>query len=63
MLLLILSLLSRGAWIEIQAKFSELWKKARRSSHEERGLKSNVVQFKAAYNLSLLSRGAWIEIH
>ena len=57
-----MSLLSRGAWIEISVCRLHMRSQKRRSSHEERGLKSSLWLTSGAVPASLLSRGAWIEI-
>ena len=58
-----MSLLSRGAWIEIKLLSCFHAPSLSRSSHEERGLKSHdAMTFSNIMLESLLSRGAWIEI-
>ena len=56
------SLLSRGAWIEIIGVNYVMYDNIRRSSHEERGLKLQIIQKNIICLMSLLSRGAWIEM-
>ena len=58
----LLSLLSRGAWIEISSVFTVAIVSFCRSSHEERGLKLGMCMNAENRKPSLLSRGAWIEI-
>ena len=58
----LLSLPSRGAWIEIRI-IAKLWKLIKsRSPHGERGLKSPPMVEKKSVPQSLPSRGAWIEM-
>ena len=57
-----MSLLSRGAWIEIFNDGGYGWLSVSRSSHEERGLKSAFSMILINSFASLLSRGAWIEM-
>ena len=54
--------LTRGAWIEIPAKFNDLLLSESRTSHEVRGLKSALRSISIARSVSHLTRGAWIEI-
>ena len=57
-----MSLLTRGAWIEIFGGATINLLQFCRSSPEERGLKLKWLLFLVLYILSLLTRGAWIEI-
>ena len=59
---MILSLPSRGAWIEIGGAGSEPGWGARRSPHGERGLKLDASITALWGARSLPSRGAWIEM-
>ena len=56
------SLLTRGAWIEINCRGSVGNLQSGRSSPEERGLKYKEAFYKNQVTESLLTRGAWIEI-
>ena len=57
-----LSLPSRGAWIEIIVLAEDKVRRAGRSPHGERGLKSPLVNPPYWWSKSLPSRGAWIEM-
>ena len=56
------SLPSRGAWIEMRITEGEWWMQRCRSPHGERGLKLMDPNTLACPEQSLPSRGAWIEI-
>ena len=58
----VLSLPSRGAWIEICMLNAMPYGKQSRSPPGERGLKCSATNPKLAPEMSLPSRGAWIEM-
>ena len=58
----LLSLPSRGAWIEIRSEFAAYSRPLGRSLHGERGLKYKFRKYWKIRQMSLPSRGAWIEI-
>mgnify|MGYP000618337570 CR=1 FL=1 len=58
----VLSLPTRGAWIEIPESVLRSQPLRGRSPHGERGLKFIVRLFQSAALASLPTRGAWIEI-
>ena len=60
--ILLLSHLTRGAWIEIRLHRPRRGHDRRRTSHEVRGLKFAHAMMKTITKPSHLTRGAWIEI-
>ena len=59
--ILLLSHLTRGAWIEKKEALEKLKLNDCRTSHEVRGLKSYYAFMSVAKTVSHLTRGAWIE--
>ncbi len=60
--ILLLSHLTRGAWIEIGVAVKPFPIPVRRTSHEVRGLKYKRAYDYDRHKKSHLTRGAWIEI-
>ena len=58
----ILSLPTRGAWIEMEENLPTILRGECRSPHGERGLKCDIRKDHAKVIKSLPTRGAWIEI-
>ena len=61
--ILLLSHLTRGAWIEMPSPAAASPHRRSRTSHEVRGLKLQWLSMPTLAMVSHLTRGAWIEIN